>query len=125
MSAWCAVETVVPPLTTRASGNVAAPNANSVVCDSGQLAAGSYAVHYSLAAMDTLAVGKGMIVEHRNANNTSTTHSLGGCVAGGSQVGVVERVTLAANERIRVIAGSAAGAASSRYIAHLSIYPVT
>ena len=111
-------------MTVRASNAQAAPAANSVIADTGQLAVGSYAVEYSLAAMDTVAVGKGMVVEHRNAANTATVHRLGGCSAGDSVMGDVRRVTVAANERIRVIAGTAAGAASSLYVASISVYPV-
>lgn len=118
------VENMVQPQTTRVSGNVAAPAANAVIADTGVLAAGTYMIEYSCAAMDTLAVGKGMILEHRNAANSATLNTLGGCVAGESQFGNIQRITLAASERIRIIAGPAAGAASSRYIAHIGVYPV-
>lgn len=114
-----------PALTIRASGNVAAPTASAVLADTGALVAGSYRVDWFCAALDTLAVGKGCVVEHRNAANNATTHTLGGCVAGTQCTGDVQRVIVATNERVRVIAGTAAGAASSRYLASLSLYPVT
>lgn len=105
----------------RASGEVAAPAIGAVICDTGNLPAGEYLVEYSLAAMDTVAVGKGMRVEHRDAGDANTIHRLGGVVAGGQVAGVLTRVTVAQDESIRVIAGTAAGAASSLYLASVSV----
>lgn len=107
---------------TRGSGSSAAPSASAVIADTGALAAGTYLIEFQLAAMDTLAVGKGMVIEHRNAANSATLNQLGGCVAGGSESGTIMRLTVAINERVRVIAGSAAGAASSLYVAHVAAY---
>ncbi len=115
----------IPAVTIRASGAPAAPLASAVIADSGQLAAGSYRVEYSAAAMDTVAVGKGMLLEHRNAANNATTHTLAAISAADSMCGEILRVTVAANERIRWIAGTAAGAASSKYMGCITLYAIT
>lgn len=94
----------------------AAPTANSVQADTGALAAGSYDFDINLTVADTVAVGKGLVVEHRNAANSANINVLGGCAPSGSVHHEVRKLTLATNERIRVIAGTAAGAASSMYI---------
>lgn len=118
-------EDTTQPVTVRVGTITAAPAASAVLADSGPMTAGTYLVEFNLAAQDTLAVGKGMVIEHRNAANSATTLRLGGCTAGGSESGTIRRLTLATNERVRVIAGTAAGAASSQYVAHLALYPVS
>lgn len=102
---------------TWVSAKAAAPGANAVVADTTQLAAGDYDMDISLAVSDTVAVGKGLVVEHRNAANSATTHNLGACVPGAALQLRLRRYTLALNERVRVIAGTAAAAASSMYVA--------
>lgn len=106
------------------SAVAAAPAASAVIADTGALTAGSYRVEWCCVAQDTVAVGKGMVVEYRNAANAATLHRLGGCAAGSSEDGETRRITVLVGERIRIIAGTAAGAASSQYIAYLAIYPV-
>ena len=98
-------------------GKVAAPGIGAVIADTGALAAGDYDLEIQLACQDTNAVGKGMVVEHRNAANGATLHNLGGCAAPDSNTSKLTRYTLLLNERIRVIAGTAAGAAASSYVA--------
>lgn len=104
-----------------ASGSAAAPAGSAVIADSGALAAGTYDVLVEMACQDTTAVGHGMIVEHRNAANAATLKSLGGCSAPDSHTVLVARVVIALNERIRVIAGPAAGTASSQYVALVAV----
>lgn len=94
----------------------AAPLASAVQADTGALAAGDYDFDIYLCASDTVAVGKGLVVEHRNAANGATTQTLHAIPAGVSDNIRIRRYTLALNERIRVIAGTAAGAASSMYV---------
>lgn len=101
---------------TWASSKNAAPTANLVMATTGALAAGNYDFDILLAAADTIAVGKGMVVEHRNAADSATLHNLGGVQASGNAQIQLRRYTIATNERIRVIAGTAAGAASSMYV---------
>lgn len=101
---------------TWVSLKTAAPTASAVQADTGALAAGDYDFTILLSAADTLLVGKGMVIEHRNAANAATLQTLGGVVAGGSENVELRRYTMALNERIRVIAGTAAGAASSMYV---------
>jgi hypothetical protein len=109
---------------TMGSGLSAAPAASAVIADTGALAAGNYRIEWNCAALDTVAVGKGMIVEYRNAANSATTQRLGGCVAGATNSGSMSRLTVALNERVRIIAGTAAGAASSQYVAFIAAFPV-
>jgi hypothetical protein len=94
----------------------AAPTANAVQADTGALVAGDYDFDIQLAASDTVAVGKGLVIEHRNAANAATLQNLGGIAPSGGAQFRLRRYTLATNERLRVIAGTAAGAASSMYI---------
>jgi hypothetical protein len=101
---------------TFVSAKTAAPTANAVQCDTGALPAGDYELDIQLSASDTVAVGKGLVIEHRNAANNANVNVLGGCTAGETVEVSIPRLTLALNERIRVIAGTAAGAASSMYI---------
>lgn len=112
-----------PALTIRHGTRAAAPLANAVLATTGPLAAGSYRVDWNCVAMDTIAVGKGCIVEHRNAADNANIAVLGGCAAGESQSDEEIRVVVATNERIRITTGSAAGAASSLYAGHLAVYP--
>lgn len=104
------------------SAKTAAPTANAVQCDTGALAAGVYFLDMLLAASDTVAVGKGLVVEHRNAANGANVNVLGAVPAGGCLAKRVV-VKIAAGERVRVIAGTAAGAASSMYASSLCAIP--
>ena len=102
---------------TYTSLKTAAPSANSVQADSGALAAGTYDFDIHLAVADTIAVGKGLVIEHRNAANNANVNVLGGASPnGGSTTVNIRRLVIATNERVRVIAGTANGAASSMYI---------
>lgn len=118
---------VVTPslISVRVSAAPVAPAANAVIVDTNALAAGSYLVEFSATAMDTVAVGKGMLLEHRNGANSATLQTLAGVNASGAASGRIERVTVAQNERLRWIAGSAAGAASSKYHGCITLYAIT
>lgn len=98
----------------------AAPAANAVQADTGALTAGDYDFDIFLVCSDTVAVGKGLVIEHRNAANGATLNVLGGVSPNNGAISVLlRRFTIATNERIRVIAGTAAGAASSMYISSI------
>lgn len=101
---------------TWVSAKTAAPAVNSVQADTGALASGDYDFDITLSASDTVAVGKGLVIEHRNAANGATIHNLGSVPAGAVQQFRFRRYAIGANERIRIIAGTAAGAASSMYV---------
>lgn len=101
---------------TWASVKSAAPTASAVQADTGALVAGDYDFDITLCASDTVAVGKGLVLEHRNAANNATVANLGGIPASASDQIRLRRYTIATNERLRVIAGTAAGAASSMYV---------
>lgn len=101
---------------TFVSAKTAAPAANAVQCDTGALPAGDYELDIHLSVSDTVAVGKGLVIEHRNAANNANINVLGGCAPAQTVDFSISRLTLATNERIRVIAGTAAGAASSMYL---------
>jgi hypothetical protein len=95
----------------------AAPTASAVQADTGALAAGTYDFDIHMAVSDTVAVGKGLVIEHRNAVNNANINVLGGATPnGGAETVNIRRLVLATNERVRVIAGTAAGAASSMYV---------
>lgn len=95
-----------------------APAANAVQADTGALPAGTYDFIIVLMVSDTVAVGKGLIVEHRNAANGATLAVLGG-VSAPESITYTTRLTLALNERVRVVVGTVAGAASSRYVSSI------
>lgn len=102
---------------TWASVKSAAPGANAVQATTGALAAGDYDFDIYLAVADTVAVGKGLVLEHRNAADAATLFNLGGATPNGGAMYIqLRRYTIALNERLRVIAGTAAGAANSMYV---------
>lgn len=117
------IDKLTSAVVARVGATSAAPAIGAVIADTGQLAAGTYLVEICIASMDTVAVGKGILVEHRNAANAATNSVLASCVAGESRTMIVRRLTVAANERIRAVAGPAAGAASSLYSATIAVYP--
>lgn len=101
------------------SAQAAAPAAAAVVADSGALAAGVYAVEVDLGFSAAPAAGKHISLEHRNAANNGNTQQLGLCPGGAAPHIFLERVVVAANERIRAVIGAVAAAAGE--VAHASI----
>jgi len=94
-----------------------APAANAILADTGALAVGSYDFDVTAAVSDTVAVGKGIWLEHRNAANNANLRTFGVATPnGGTAHYRIERYALAASERMRCIV-LVAGAASSRYAA--------
>lgn len=112
------------PYSAVASANTVAPAANAVLADSGQLAAGLYDIDMFAAVADTLAVGKGIVIEHRNAANGATLQSYMGCPAGNGAQLNLRGVVVQTNERIRAIVMAGAPAALSQYVASISIRKV-
>lgn len=100
-----------------------APAAAAVVTDTGALPAGDYTIDVELDAAAVLAAGKALIVEHRNAANSATVKQLGGCSAGQSRTLTIRRLTLAANERVRVVVGAVAFGAGETATAAIQAYP--
>jgi hypothetical protein len=82
------------------------------------------AVDVELDAAAVLAAGKALVVEHRNAANAATVKQLGGCSAGQSRTLTIRRLTLAANERVRVVVGAVAFGAGETATAAIQAYPV-
>ncbi|MGH3428498.1 MAG: hypothetical protein ACRDQZ_13175 [Mycobacteriales bacterium] len=107
---------------TAASGNAVAPGASAIIADSGQLAAGTYLVEINLAASAVAAAGKQLQVEHRNAANAATVNVLGGTTGGQVASFIVERIVIALNERIRVVVGPVAFAATEGAVASIRAY---
>jgi hypothetical protein len=99
-----------------ASGKSTAPGIGAVIADTGALPKGYYDFDFELSAEDTVAVGKGLHVEHRNAANGATLKELGAIPAADSKHFGLRRYHIANdNERIRIVASAVAGAASSVY----------
>jgi hypothetical protein len=109
------------PPTAWASGRVVAAAAGSVIADTGQLAAGDYLVEIEMAFLGTVAAGKGVAAEHRNAANSATLHQMGGASGGAGGSAVARRVTIATNERIRVVQ-EVVGGAGEVSIAGIRVY---
>lgn len=82
-----------------------APAAGAVITDTGPLPAGVYRVESVLGLSGALAAGKHVVLEHRNAANNATVTTLALCPAGAVEAFMFQRVTLALNERLRVITG--------------------
>lgn len=102
-----------------------APGAAAVIADTGALPAGDYTIDVELDAAAALAAGKALVVEHRNAANSAVVKQLGGCAAGQSRTLSIRRLTLAANERVRVVTGAVAFAASETATAAIQAYPAS
>lgn len=111
--------------TASVGASVTAPAAAAVIADTGAMPAGDYTIDLELDASAVLAAGKGLIVEHRNAANAATLKQLGGCSAGQSRTVTIRRLTLAANERVRVIVGAVAFAAGEVATAAIQAHPAS
>ena len=101
------------PVPVVGQGKATTPAANAVIADTGALVAGDYLVEITMGFADTVLAGKGLACEHRNAANAATVAELGVCPAGTAAPIVYKRVSVAANERIRVVNLAVVGAAGS------------
>lgn len=107
------------------SGDSAAPAGGAVICDTGQLPAGTYEVDICMAAADAAAAGKGILIQHRNAANAANINAaLASCAAGSSNQANLKGVVVAANERIRAVTMAQAGAVNSEFAASISVKKV-
>lgn len=112
-----------PPSSAWVSAESGAPAAAALVVDTGALAAGDYRVEYTVGYADTLAAGKAAALEHRDAANAANLHTVV-CPAGAVLSDVIERVTLAANERLRVVNRAVAGGVGSVLAASIRVTPL-
>lgn len=94
-------------------GKATAPGAGALIATTAALAAGDYLVEISMGYADTIVAGKALAFEHRNAADSATQAELGNCPAGTNFVQQYKRVTVAANEKLRVVNLAVAGAAGS------------
>lgn len=101
------------PVAVVGQGKASAPAAAAVIATTAALVAGDYMVEISMGFSDVLAAGKALAFEHRNAADSATVAELGHCPAGTNFVQVYKRVTVAVNEKLRVINLAVAGAAGS------------
>lgn len=104
-----------------ATADSIAPAANAVIADTGALPEGVYDIDIAIACADTAGVGKGIVVQHRNAANSGNTQVLGGTSAACSDTIHLTDYMVAANERIRACAMSQAPAALSEYVATIHV----
>lgn len=103
-----------PPLTVaNGTQTAAAAVAGTVVADTGALAAGDYLIEAVCAVLGVATAGVGLVVEHRNAANSANVSVLGACSGGGTLDTEIDGVTIAANERIRIVVGATALPAST------------
>lgn len=105
----------------QASGDSVAPGANAVIADTGVLPFGKYDIDITVASLDSSGPGKGISVEHRNSANAATLNRLGGTSAACSDTIHLEDFLIQANERIRAVVATQAGAALSEYIAFIRV----
>jgi hypothetical protein len=106
-----------------ASGIVIAPAANAVIADTGALPAGVYRVIVHVGSTGVAALGKGMSYEHRNAANSANVRTFTWPTPAAYSIEQYY-VTVALNERIRVVNATTAGEASSRYSALIEVFRV-
>lgn len=99
----------------------AVPAATQTV-STGALLAGDYLVEVSMGYVDTPLAGKGLTCEHRNAAGNGTVTELGICPAGATFAQWYNRITVAANETIRVMSLAIAGAAGAEASATIRVY---
>lgn len=118
------VKAIAPAPAVNVGGQLTAPIAGAVIADTGALAAGDYLVEIEAGSADTLAAGKGIRIEHRNAANAANVRQGTVVPAGAHATFRWARVTVAANERIRATVAGVAAAASSEYGAHIRVYPL-
>lgn len=112
-----------PPASVWVSAEAAAPAAAAIVADTGALAAGDYRVEYTIGYADASAAGKAAALEHRDAANATTLHSLV-CPAGVLISDQIERITIAANERLRVVNRAVAAGVGSVLGASIRVTPL-
>lgn len=106
-------------------GTATAPAAGAVVADTGALTAGSYRLEVTAGFADTLAAGKGLLVEHRDAANTATVRTLAIIPAGVANSFEVARIVVAASERVRIVNAAIAGAAGSVAAGSIRAYAIS
>jgi hypothetical protein len=102
--------------------SAAAAAGGTVVADTGQLPAGAYTVECAMHIGGVATAGVELVVEHRNAGNSANVSVLGGCGTGGGASLRFVKVTVAANERIRIIVGAVALPATTKASAHVRAY---
>jgi uncharacterized protein YjlB len=112
------------PSATTANGTLsaAAAAADTVIADTGALAAGDYEVEIACAVLGVGVAGVGLVAQHRNAANSADISTLGGCAGGDSTCIRVKRVTIAASERIRVKVDAVALPATTKALASVRAY---
>lgn len=108
----------------RVSGSSTAPVANTVLADTGALPAGDYDIEVTGCVMDIAGVGLGLLVQHRDAGNANNVFQFGGCGSPGSFSYIIRRLTLADNERVRIITGTANATAGGRYVLSVAAFPL-
>jgi len=117
------VAPVVAPVVASAQA-VGITAAAAVIADSGAMPAGVYRAEIILGFSGTLVAGKHVQVEHRNAANAATLQFYGLCPGGSSLPIEMERIVLAANERIRAVVGAVATLAGEVISATIRLYPL-
>lgn len=102
--------------------SAAAAAIDTVVADTGSLPAGTYEVEITGGILGPDTAGVGLVAEHRNAANAATVSTLGG----GTQFERrIKRVTIAANERIRIKVDAVALPASTKAVAAVRVYQLS
>lgn len=109
---WLKVALQTTAMTVHATGSTAAPAANTVIADTGTLAAGKYDFISSAGGDAAAAAGKLLLIERRNAANTATLHRHLIPMPGFAQP-IWRGITIATDERVRVITGATAFEAST------------
>lgn len=114
----------IQPLATPSAigAETTASIAAAVIADTGALAVGSYRVEITLGFSGTVVAGKHIVVQHRDAANTGNIGILALCPSGASVHIVLERVVIAATERIRAVIGAVAAGVGEVSQASIRVY---
>lgn len=101
--------------------SAAAAAADTVVADTGPLAAGTYEIEVQGGILGPDVAGVGLVVEHRNAANAANIAILGG---GTGFERRIKRVVVAATERIRIKVDAVALPAATKAVAAVRVYQI-
>lgn len=105
---------------TTADGLVTAPAANALIAEVTSLAAGDHEVFVHMGTDDTTLTGRFLLVVWTNSAN-AVKDNLSLIPAPGFGTFYVPRLTVALNDKIRILAGNVAALAATRYQGHISV----
>lgn len=111
-------------VSAQAGAIVAAVGIGAIIADSGAMAAGDYRVMGHMGSDGVVAAGKGLELAHRNAANNADVRILAFNAPACSSPFRIDRITLAANERIVARGGAVAHGVGERAQAYIQLIAI-